>query len=165
MSLGADDTSARVVFAFAKLIKAKDVVSSPPADALERLDKLAAEYGVNLAIANESAGSIYRLPANVLAAVESRSAHIGSDDDLIQWQHAAVDPLAATQLLHNHIVQIRAGDLDAQTLQAVLTELKTQKFKGVITIACPPGTGMDEINRFAASVSLLSDAVTKVAAN
>jgi sugar phosphate isomerase/epimerase len=165
IDLGPDDASARAVFVFAKLIKAKDVVASPPADALERLDKLAAEYGVNLAIANEAASSIYRSPADVQAAVASRSSHIGSDDDLVQWQHAAADPLAATQLLHDHITQTRVGDLDAQALQAVLAELKSQKFKGVITIACPRGSGMDEVNRFATSVSELSDAVTKVAAN
>jgi len=50
-------------------------------------------------------------------------------------------------------------------LQPVLAELKSQKFKGIITVAAAPGGGEDEINRFVNLVNTLSDVVTKVVAD
>jgi sugar phosphate isomerase/epimerase len=168
VDLGPDDTSARQVFEFAKKIKAKDIVAAPSADALERMDKLATEFGINLAIENQTDLPAYRLPADLLKATALRSTHIGSDDDLTQWQKTAVDPVAATRQLRGHIVQIRVGDADApgaERTESVLAELKEQGFKGVITVACIPGNGADEINKFVAAVNALSDAVTHVAGN
>jgi len=166
VDLGPDDASARSVFEFAKKIKAKDIVAAPPADALDRLDKLTTEFGINLAIQNGADFPAYKMPADLLNAIGSHSIHIGSDDDLVQWSKATADPLAATKQLHGHIVQLRVGDADApgaDSLEPVLAELKTQGFKGVITTACTPGSGAAEVARFVAAVNALSDGVTKVA--
>ncbi len=164
VDLGPDDAATRNMLAFARKIKAKQIVASPPAGALQRIDGLAEEYGISLAIANGT--TAYQTPDDLLNATALPTNHSGSDDDLLQWKHAGVDPLLATRALRGHIVQLRVADPQRDIdLSAILSELKNQKFKGVITIAATPGSGLNTVQRVAESINALSDAVTKVAGN
>lgn len=173
VDLGGDEAAARAVFAFAKQLKAKCVVASPPPDALDRLDPLATEYGLNLAIVNGPTPAPYRTPQQVLAATARRSPRLGGADVLPAWQSAGVDPVGATDLLRGHIVQVRVGDVGgaAVDVRGALAVLRRQAFKGAIVIACRPGTdraaiGADPVvRRFIDAANALSDDVTAVAAD
>jgi hypothetical protein len=157
------DASARDVFSFAKKIKAKEIVTTATGHSLESVGKLAEEYKISVAIQNRAGSSGYAGPDELLAAVATLPARVGSDDDLIEWQKAKVGPIGATHQLRGHIVQVRVGEIAAEPLVGVLEDLKADHFKGVITVVCPPGAGPEQVGRLGDLLNRFSDAVTKVA--
>jgi hypothetical protein len=131
VDVGHDAATDRAVFAFAKQLNAKDVVAvSPPASALERLDRLATEFGVNLAIRNGPVG--FRTASDVSAAIAGRSKRVGNCDDLGAWAGAGDDALAATRALDVHVVEVRVDV--ATSSRPALSELRRQGFKGVFVV-------------------------------
>lgn len=147
VDLGADEASARAVFAFARQLKAKDVIASPKPDQIAMLDKLASEYGVNLALRGMSA-------ADVAKAAEGRSPRTGA------YLEVTPGSLVDVKALKGHIAQVRltGGDVSAEMI-----ELRRQGFKGVTTAAATPGKGDQALADIAASINALSDAVAKAA--
>ncbi len=140
----------RKVFDFAKDMGIETIVSEPPEEAMEMLDKLCAEYGMNIAIHNHPkyARAHYWNPDTVLKACRGCSKRIGACADTGHWVGSGLDPLESLKKLDGRIVSLHFKDLNNQgpdahdvpwgagicDVKAMLGELHRQGFKGVFSI-------------------------------
>jgi sugar phosphate isomerase/epimerase len=151
VALPNDEAECRKVFDFAKEMGIETIVSEPPEDAFELIDKLCGEYKINVAIHNHPKPSHYWDPDTVLKVCKGRSNRIGACADTGHWTRSGVDPLEAVKKLGaaKRIISLHFKDLnefgnpDAHDVpwgtgvsqaNAILTELNRQKFKGVFSI-------------------------------
>jgi len=148
VGLGADEAAGRQVFEFAREMGIETIVSEPPAEAMDVVEKLADEYGINVAIHNHPTPSRYWDPKRVLAACEGRSRRLGACADTGHWMRSEVQPVEGLKLLEGRIVSLHLKDLDRfgkgahdvpwgegqGDVGAMLVELKRQGFRGVISM-------------------------------
>lgn len=158
--LGTDEKLARRVFDYLKDLGIDTVVSEPPPAAMASLDRLCTEYGINLAIHNHAASSIYWEPKSVLEAITDRSARIGACADTGHWARSGLAPLTALRQLKGHIIQLHFKDVDGiqqgaldvpfgtgrADVRSMLAELKAQGFRGVFSLEYERGTGQQLID-------------------
>ena len=142
-----DEGECRAVFDFAKAMGIETVVSEPPTDALDLVDRLCQEYGIQMAIHNHPDPSIYWNPDSVVKACDGRSAYIGACADTGHWVRSGIDPLEAMKKLEGRILSLHLKDVDRCAPNAddvpwgtgvgkvseVLDELRRQRFQGVIS--------------------------------
>lgn len=143
-----DEAECRKVFDFAKKMGIETIVSEPPADAFDLLDKLTEEYQINVAIHNHPKPSEYWDPDKVLAACEGHSKRIGSCADTGHWMRSDINPLEAVKKLEGRIISFHLKDLNKYgtdgehdvpwgtgkaDLKAIMAEVKRQGFKGVFS--------------------------------
>jgi len=113
----ADEGSRRKLFAFAKSVDIETIVSSAvPAD-LPKLDKLANEFGVNVAFEGSN-------PKNLDSALEGLSSRIGVSVDTAAWARAGINPTDGLTLVNDRLLGFSLPDADAGTEQFLL-ELAT----------------------------------------
>jgi sugar phosphate isomerase/epimerase len=140
----------RKVFDFTKDMGIETIVSEPPEEAMEMLDKLCAEYGMNIAIHNHPKymQAHYWNPDTVLKACQGRSHRIGACADTGHWARSGLNPLESLKKLEGRIVSLHFKDLNVQgpdahdlpwgtgvcDVKAMLGELHRQGFKGVFSI-------------------------------
>lgn len=144
-----DEGAGRKVFDFAKDMGIETIVSEPPPDALEMLDKLCGEYGINLAIHNHPEPSKYWKPDAVLDVCQGRSKRVGACADTGHWMRSGINPLDALKKLEGRIISFHFKDLNKYGRQdshdvawgtgqadvkAMLAEIRRQEFRGVFSI-------------------------------
>jgi len=144
-----NEAECRKVFDFAKEMGIETIVSEPPEDAFELLDKLCEEYKINVAIHNHPKPSHYWDPDTVLKVCKGRSKRIGACADTGHWMRSGVNPLEAIKKLKGRIISLHTKDLNefgnpqahdviwgtgAGNFKEILAELDRQKFKGVFSI-------------------------------
>jgi sugar phosphate isomerase/epimerase len=142
---------AEKVFAFAKDMGIETLVSEPAntKEMWDTIDALTQKYGVNLAIHNHPAPSIYWDPKVVLEAVKGRNPRIGACADTGHWMRSGINPLEAVRMLEGRIISAHLKDLNEfgqreahdtvwgtgkADLRSILAELHRQKFSGVFAI-------------------------------
>lgn len=110
----ADEAGARRLFAFAQKLGVETIVSEPEPESLDMLEKLCAEYRVNLAIHNHTPklSPVYWDPENVLKIIGKRSRRIGVCGDAGAWIRSGVKPAAAMALLKNRLLAVHLHDLN-----------------------------------------------------
>jgi sugar phosphate isomerase/epimerase len=146
-----NEAECRKVFDFAKEMGIETIVSEPPEDAFDLIERLCEEYKINVAIHNHPKPSHYWDPDTVLKVCKGRSKRIGACADTGHWTRSGVDPLKAIKKLGaaKRIISLHFKDLNefgnrgahdviwgtgvSQT-QAILTELNRQNFRGVFSI-------------------------------
>ena len=171
VDLRTPDADARSIFAFAKAIKAKIVIVIPGAGDLEPLDALATEFNVGVAIPGGT--EPFATPEALTAALAGRSRQVKGCIDTAAWTLAGIDLRAATKAIGSNTSDVRIQD-DASGKPAtsgpgaldyvgILTKLKTNGFKGIVTIRCAPGPRATQLDRLIASVNAFSDALKQVA--
>ncbi|MBN1509581.1 MAG: DUF1080 domain-containing protein [Sedimentisphaerales bacterium] len=94
-----NEVECRKVFDFAKDMGLENIVSEPPEDAFELIDRLCNEYKIGVAIHNHPRPSYYWDPNTVLKVCQGRSKWIGACADTGHWTRSNLDPLRAVQLL------------------------------------------------------------------
>lgn len=146
-----NETECRKVFDFAKEMGIKTIVSEPPEDAFDVIDKLCKEYKISVALHNHPKPSHYWDPDTVLRLCKGRSKWIGACADTGHWTRSGVDPLKAIQKLGKakRIISLHFKDLNVFGMrrahdvpwgtgisqsEAILEELARQNFKGVFSI-------------------------------
>jgi len=146
-----NEAECRKVFDFAKEMGIETIVSEPPEDAFELIDRLCEEYKINVAIHNHPKPSYYWDPDTVLKVCKGRSNRIGACADTGHWTRSGVDPLEAIKKLGaaKRIISLHFKDLNefgnpqahdvpwgtgVSQAHAILTELNRQKFAGVFSI-------------------------------
>ncbi len=146
-----DEAECRKVFDFAKDMGIETIVSEPPEDAFDLIDRLCGEYKINVAIHNHPKPSHYWNPDTVLKVVKGRSPRIGACADTGHWTRSGVDPLEAVKklLAEKRIISFHFKDLNefgnrgahdvpwgtgVSKADAILTELARQGFKGSFSI-------------------------------
>lgn len=148
VGLSNDEAENRVVFDFAKAMGIETIVSEPPAEAFELIDRLCQEYDINMAIHNHPRPSKYWNPKKVLEVCQGRSKRIGACADTGHWMRSGVDPLDALKMLEGRIVSFHFKELNksdrqghdvpwgtgAGDVKAWLAEIKRQDVKAVFSI-------------------------------
>ncbi len=144
-----DEAQCRKVFNFAKEIGIETIVSEPPKEAFDLIEKLCEEYKINVAIHNHPKPSPYWNPDTVLEACRGRSTRIGACADTGHWMRSGIQPIEALQKLKGRIISLHFKDLNefdnheahdviwgtgAGNAGKILTELSRQNFKGVFSI-------------------------------
>lgn len=110
-----DESSRRRLFAFAKAVDIETIVTSAEPAALADLDKLADEYGVNVAV--EGANS-----KNLVSSLDGLSSRIGLSVDTDAWARAGIKPTDALKLVNDRLLIL--GLPDAGTgMEQLLLEL------------------------------------------
>jgi len=146
-----NEAECRKVFDFAREMGIETIVSEPPEDAFDLIDKLCKEYKIGVAIHNHPKPSPYWSPDTVMRVCEGRSNWIGACADTGHWCRSGVDPLEAVKKLGGagRIRSLHFKDLNEFGVAAahdviwgtgiskareILTELDRQNFKGVFSI-------------------------------
>jgi sugar phosphate isomerase/epimerase len=110
--LSKNEAESRKTFDFARDMGIETIVSEPPEDAFDTLDKLTQEYGINVAIHDHPKPSHYWNPDTVLKVIAGRNPRIGDCADVGHWQRSGVDPIAALQKMKGHIICSHFKDLN-----------------------------------------------------
>ncbi len=148
VGLSPKEEECRKVFDFAKKMGIETIVSEPPASAFDLLDKLTAEYKINVAIHNHPKPSLYWNYETLLKNCQGHSKMIGSCADTGHWMRSGIDPLEALKKLEGHIVSFHFKDLNEASkdahdvpwgtgksdVKAWLTEIHRQGVKAVFSI-------------------------------
>jgi type 1 glutamine amidotransferase/sugar phosphate isomerase/epimerase len=104
-AIGQDEPSARKVFGFAKELKVETIVSEQMPGDLSLIDKLANEYGINVAFC----GNL----KSVLAAVQGHSNRLGVCGDTGAWLQEGLKPVEALSQLKERALVIGLSDRSA----------------------------------------------------
>ncbi len=145
---GKDEAEWRALMDFARYMGIETITSEPKFDQLEMIDKLANEYGVNVALHNHPEPSIYYHPDTVLKALEGRSSRMGACADIGHWVRSGLDPVECLQKLEGKIISFHFKDLNKEArdandvpwgqgvcnVEGVLKEMKRQGFEGVFSV-------------------------------
>ena len=114
-AIPADESSRRRLFAFAKAMDIETIVTSAEPAALPDLDKLAGEYGVNVALEGAN-------PKNLVSALDGLSSRIGLSADIAAWARAGIKPTDALKLVNDRLLSLGLPD-DGAAIEQLLLEL------------------------------------------
>jgi sugar phosphate isomerase/epimerase len=148
VGLSRDLAATRRVFEFAKDMEIETIVSEPAPDAMEVIDRLCSEFDINVAVHNHPQPSRYGNPDAVLAACKAQSKRVGACADTGNWMRSGLKPVDAFKRLAGRLLTVHLHDLNRLgsgahdvpwgtgdgDVRAVLTELRRQGFKGVISV-------------------------------
>ena len=149
--LGANEAACRKTFGFAREMGVETLVSEPPVEAFDMIEKLCEEYKINLAVHNhpKRPGSNYWHPDKVLAVCKGRGKRIGACCDTGHWVRCGLNCVECLQKMKGRIITMHLKDvLDSgnpkardvvlgtgkANYAAVLKELHGQDFQGAMSI-------------------------------
>lgn len=139
-----DEKQCRKVFDFAKDMGIETIVSEPPEEAFDLIDRLCKEYKIKLAVHNHPKGTPYWNPDIVLKVCKGRSKWIGACADTGHWVRSGLDPVECLKKLEGRILGVHFKELvdghdtvwgtADKRAEPLLKELDRQKFQGVFSI-------------------------------
>lgn len=94
-----DEKECKDVFNFARAMGIETIVSEPPEDAFDLIDRLCQEYEIGVALHNHPKPSPYWDYRTVLRLCEGRSQWIGACADTGHWTRSGIDPVEAVRAL------------------------------------------------------------------
>jgi len=170
-----NEAESRKVFEFAKKMGLETIVSEPPAEAIELLDRLAGEYQINVAIHNHPAPSSYADCKSVLKTIDGHSQRVGACADIGHWARSGLTPVECIRALKGRIISLHAKDIDEHKedvvwgtgkvdVKAVLVELKRQNARPIFSIEYEKGEGDELIANVARSVEYFNQVAAELAA-
>jgi type 1 glutamine amidotransferase/sugar phosphate isomerase/epimerase len=106
-SLGPDENSERKVFEFAKSINVPLIIADAQPAALPELDKLADEFGINVALDGA------RDPKAAEAALQGRGSHMGIAADLGAWMQEGIKPADGLAMVKDRLMAVEIHDRSA----------------------------------------------------
>lgn len=111
--LPADEAACRRVFVLARRLGIETLISEPSPEALNVIEPLAGEFGINVAIHNHPQGSSrYWHPREILKVLEGRSPRLGACADLGHWQRSGIAPVEGIRLLGQRLLSLHVKDLN-----------------------------------------------------
>jgi len=139
-----NEAECRKVFDFARDMRIRTIVSEPPEDAFDLIDRLCQEYEINVAIHNHPKPSRYWNPDKVLEVCKGRSERIGACADTGHWVRSGLDPLECLKKLKGRIISSHFKELDKGhdvpwgqgpgRTKSLLEELHRQGYEGSFSI-------------------------------
>lgn len=156
VKLTKDEAADRKVFDFAKDMGIETIVSEPEDGSFDLLDKLTAEYGINVAIHNHPQPSHYYDPQTVLDAIKGHNARIGACADTGHWTRSGLNAVDCLKKLEGHVISLHFKDVNDQKkdvpfgqgqtdIKGMLAELKRQNFHGVFALEYESGATGDQL--------------------
>jgi sugar phosphate isomerase/epimerase len=116
--LSAEEPACRRSFEFASKLGVETIVSEPPPEALGHIERLCAEFGINVALHNHPQGSSrYWHPREALKTLEGRGPRLGVCADLGHWQRSGIRPLDGIRLLGSRLMSLHVKDLNEASPQ------------------------------------------------
>jgi type 1 glutamine amidotransferase/sugar phosphate isomerase/epimerase len=97
------EEAARKLFQFAKSLAVETIVSDPAAGQLAAIDKLAGEYGINVALVDRDAKT-------AMQALEGRSKRMGVCPDISAWMAANLKPMDGLKLVKDRLISLHLAD-------------------------------------------------------
>lgn len=169
-----DEAQQRKVFDYAKKLGMETIVSEPPLESIELIDKLANEYEIDVAIHDHPKPSLYWNPDAVLKACEGRSKRIGACADIGHWRRSDLVPVDCVRKLEGKIISLHVKDIDEKKedvvwgtglvdVKAVLVELKRQGAKPVFSIEYEKGSGDELVANVSKCIEYFSSVATELA--
>ncbi|WP_159467648.1 sugar phosphate isomerase/epimerase [Dyadobacter sp. 3J3] len=138
----------KTLFEFAKDMGILNIDTEPKPEQFAYIAPLADKYKINVALHNHPKPSHYWSPDSVLKYA-AKSKFIGSCSDIGHWVRSGLDPVACLKQLNGHVLGLHFKDVVKDTpdgkyhdvvwgkgdskVDAVIHELKHQKFKGPIS--------------------------------
>lgn len=114
--LSAEEAICRRSFEFARKLGVETIISEPKPEALNHIERLCAEFGINVALHNHPQGtSRYWHPQEVLKVLEGRSPRLGACADLGHWQRSGIKPVEGLRLLGSRLLSLHVKDLNETT--------------------------------------------------
>jgi sugar phosphate isomerase/epimerase len=173
VQIGNDEAQARKVFDFAKAMGLENVVSEPPPDAFDMLDKLTAEYKINLAIHDHPKPSRYWNCESVVKVCKNRSKRIGACADVGHWYRSGLTPLDCIKKLKGRIIESHFKDISKDKkdvvwgtgevdCKAILAELKRQGARPFFAIEYEHGQGRELIDNVCKSIDNFSKMIEEI---
>lgn len=107
-TIGQDEDSRRKLFEFAKGLAVETIISSPDPASFADLDRLANEFGINVAISNRTRKETpaYWAPKSLLSAVDGRTRRLGACADIGYWIEEGIRPLDGLELLKDRVIAV-----------------------------------------------------------
>ena len=112
-AIPADESSRRRLFAFAKALDIETIVTSAAPAALPDLDKLAGEFGVNVAFEGSN-------PKNLVSSLDGLSSRMGLSADTAAWAQAGIKPADGLRLVNDRLISLGLTDAGAGMEQLLL---------------------------------------------
>ncbi len=114
-TISSDEADIRKVFEFAKSFRVLTIVADPAPESLPAIDKLANEFGINVAIANRSKSETpaYADPQNLLTALNGLSKRIGACVDTADWMREGIRPVDGLKILNDRVIAVHLLDRSA----------------------------------------------------
>jgi sugar phosphate isomerase/epimerase len=109
-----DEAGCRRVFEFARKMGIETLISEPPLDDLDTIERFCNEYDINLALHNhdQKASPNYWSPEAVMQVCQGRGPHIGVCADTGYWMRSGIDPVAAVATIGDRLFVVQMHDLD-----------------------------------------------------
>ncbi len=113
--VGADENSWRKVFQFAQDLGADTVISDPDPVLLGKLEALASEFSINVAVKNGSRNQTpgYWAPNEMMKALSARGKRIGVCADFGEWMKAGIKPADALPVVNSRLMVVHLQDRTA----------------------------------------------------
>jgi len=172
--IGKDEAAARRLLEFAAKTGIELVSVDPAPDAFDAIDKVLADYPVNIGIHNHGPGSRWTTADGMLKALEGHHARFGVCLDTGHLARSGDDPVEATRKLgaakrlhgfhfkdinaQKHDVVVGTGTID---LVAIFTALKESKFTGPFSLEYELDAN-DPMAGIAKSFAAMREALAKV---
>jgi sugar phosphate isomerase/epimerase len=158
---GHTEADARKVFEFAQKLTARNIVVGADVRSLDKLDQLANEYQINMAVVNGPADT-----DKLIHLLKQRSPRVGVCLDITALRSAGGDPLEMVRSLKGRIFEVHLTDTsnaqEAVVVADVLKELAQERFKGAFCVRTD--SDKDALQSLTKVVNGFSDIVTKLAA-
>ncbi|MDR2497766.1 MAG: sugar phosphate isomerase/epimerase [Tannerellaceae bacterium] len=139
------------LFSFAKEMGMEIITAEPAYGDWDRVESLAAKYGIRLAVHNHPQPSGYWNPDLLLNQIGKRSAMTGSCADVGHWAREGLSSIDCLRKLQGRIISLhfkdiapkRAGEKEQHDViwgsgilrvREMLLELKRQNFRGLLSI-------------------------------
>jgi sugar phosphate isomerase/epimerase len=147
-----DQAQARKIFEFAKALGLR-AITTESVDAIDTIEKLVKEFDIMVGFHDhpkrpDNPG--YRMwdPSYILSVVKDRDVRIGACADTGHWVRSGLKPVECLRILKGRVVSSHLKDLNEMSpgahdvpfgtgvsdIPAILDELKSQNFKGNISI-------------------------------
>lgn len=136
VNLPSNEAKARQVFEFAKDMGIGTIASEPLKKNMPLVAKLAEEYGIQVAIHNHPAPSLYWDYKTVLEAVDGLSPLVGACADTGHWPRSGIDALEAVKALEGRLISFHLKDLkefDVKEAHDVVWGTGICDVKGILT--------------------------------
>lgn len=147
LNFDTNETNARQSFDYAKAIGLETLSANPKKDkgTFDLLDKLVAEYGINIAIHNHGPGALYDKIDDVVNIVKDRHPRIGACVDTGHYLRSKESPVEALEKLKGRVFGVHLKDVKEAKIFTILGEgdldvagmiktLKAQKYEHCLAI-------------------------------
>ena len=133
-AIPADESSRRRLFAFAKAVEIETIVTSAAPAALPGLDKLAGEFGVNVAFEGSN-------PKTLVSSLDGLSNRMRVSVDTAAWAQAGIKSADGLRLVNDRLFSLSLNDAGAGTEQLLLELAKLNPPSAPPPVTCGDCSG------------------------